>query len=121
MGVSSLPLTVYGGGVVESCDPIAFWRFVRSLWVCREAFVLLVPSFGWVLQMQKLETKLVCFFPSPSVLSPAYSDGEAIVTKEDGMESLAHRFLSAAVKLDRKPSKCVVFEDDPRGITAAHN
>ncbi|KAG7030632.1 5-amino-6-(5-phospho-D-ribitylamino)uracil phosphatase, chloroplastic [Cucurbita argyrosperma subsp. argyrosperma] len=23
--------------------------------------------------------------------------------------------------LDRKPSKCVVFEDDPRGITAAHN
>ena len=73
------------------------------------------------------------------------------------MESMAHRFLSAAVKvtsnshivkleyngnqkqhsfhccigdvhecvyllqLDRKPSKCVVFEDDPRGITAAHN
>lgn len=37
------------------------------------------------------------------------------------MESIAHRFLSAAVKLDRKPSKCVVFEDDPRGITAAHN
>lgn len=24
-------------------------------------------------------------------------------------------------QLDRKPSKCVVFEDDPRGITAAHN
>ncbi|KAK9283168.1 hypothetical protein L1049_011401 [Liquidambar formosana] len=46
---------------------------------------------------------------------------QAIVTEEDGMESLAHRFLSAAVKLDRKPSKCVVFEDDPRGITAAHN
>ncbi|PHU14272.1 hypothetical protein BC332_15477 [Capsicum chinense] len=45
----------------------------------------------------------------------------AIVTEEDGMESIAHRFLSAAVKLDRKPSKCVVFEDDPRGITAAHN
>ncbi|WMV33665.1 hypothetical protein MTR67_027050 [Solanum verrucosum] len=46
---------------------------------------------------------------------------QAIVTEEDGMESIAHRFLSAAVKLDRKPSKCVVFEDDPRGITAAHN
>ncbi|CAN1240737.1 5-amino-6-(5-phospho-D-ribitylamino)uracil phosphatase, chloroplastic [Linum grandiflorum] len=45
----------------------------------------------------------------------------AIVSKEDGMESIAHRFLSAAVKLDRKPSKCVVFEDDPRGVTAAHN
>ncbi|KAH0661873.1 hypothetical protein KY284_026804 [Solanum tuberosum] len=46
---------------------------------------------------------------------------QAIVTEEDGMESIAHRFLSAAVKLDRKPSKCVVFEDNPRGITAAHN
>uniref|UniRef100_A0A2P2JTS3 Uncharacterized protein MANES_07G138100 n=1 Tax=Rhizophora mucronata TaxID=61149 RepID=A0A2P2JTS3_RHIMU len=46
---------------------------------------------------------------------------QAIVADEDGMESIAHRFLSAAVKLDRKPSKCVVFEDDPRGITAAHN
>ncbi|XP_027104196.1 5-amino-6-(5-phospho-D-ribitylamino)uracil phosphatase, chloroplastic-like [Coffea arabica] len=46
---------------------------------------------------------------------------QAVVAEEDGMESIAHRFLSAAVKLDRKPSKCVVFEDDPRGITAAHN
>ncbi|XP_068315212.1 5-amino-6-(5-phospho-D-ribitylamino)uracil phosphatase, chloroplastic [Pyrus communis] len=46
---------------------------------------------------------------------------QAIVTEEDGMDSIAHRFLSAAVKLDRKPSKCVVFEDEPRGITAAHN
>ncbi|XP_019192511.1 PREDICTED: uncharacterized protein LOC109186813 [Ipomoea nil] len=46
---------------------------------------------------------------------------QAIVSEEDGMESIAQRFLSAAVKLDRKPSKCVVFEDDPRGITAAHN
>lgn len=105
-------------------------------------------------------------------------DFQAIVSEEDGMESMAHRFLSAAVKvcwgvsliihlkvlcaclplwlhlenmkfgvwhnacvgdwpdrfwylywstwsiflqLDRKPSKCVVFEDDPRAITAAHN
>uniref|UniRef100_A0A0D6R308 FCP1 homology domain-containing protein n=1 Tax=Araucaria cunninghamii TaxID=56994 RepID=A0A0D6R308_ARACU len=46
---------------------------------------------------------------------------QAIVADEDGMESIAQRFLSAAVKLDRPPSKCVVFEDDPRGITAAHN
>ncbi|MED6197750.1 hypothetical protein PIB30_059560 [Stylosanthes scabra] len=46
---------------------------------------------------------------------------QAVVTEEDGMESIAHRLLSAAVKLDRKPSKCVVFEDDPRGVTAAHN
>ncbi|CAI6001254.1 unnamed protein product [Closterium sp. NIES-64] len=46
---------------------------------------------------------------------------QAFVTAEDDMESMAHRFLSAAVKLDRAPAKCVVFEDDPRGITAAHN
>ncbi|KAK8928445.1 hypothetical protein KSP39_PZI017818 [Platanthera zijinensis] len=46
---------------------------------------------------------------------------QAVVSEEDGMESMAHGFLAAAVKLDRKPSKCVVFEDDPRGITAAHN
>ncbi|XP_057843874.1 5-amino-6-(5-phospho-D-ribitylamino)uracil phosphatase, chloroplastic isoform X2 [Cryptomeria japonica] len=46
---------------------------------------------------------------------------QAIVADEDGMESIAQRFLSAAVKLERPPSKCVVFEDDPRGITAAHN
>ncbi|KAJ4845481.1 hypothetical protein Tsubulata_039072 [Turnera subulata] len=46
---------------------------------------------------------------------------QAIVAEEDGMESMAHKFLSASVKLDRKPSKCVVFEDDPRGIAAAHN
>ncbi|KAE8709778.1 Receptor-type tyrosine-protein phosphatase U [Hibiscus syriacus] len=46
---------------------------------------------------------------------------QAIISEENGMESISHRFLSAAMKLDRKPSKCVVFEDDPRGITAAHN
>lgn len=46
---------------------------------------------------------------------------QAIVSEADGMEAIAHRFLSAAVKLDRKPSKCIVFEDDPRGVTAAHN
>ncbi|KAL4278025.1 hypothetical protein GQ457_03G028770 [Hibiscus cannabinus] len=46
---------------------------------------------------------------------------QAIISEEDGMESISHRFLSAAMKLDRKPAKCVVFEDDPRGITAAHN
>ncbi|KAG0613386.1 hypothetical protein M758_6G099200 [Ceratodon purpureus] len=45
----------------------------------------------------------------------------AFVTEEDGMDSIAHMFLSAAVKLDRPPAKCVVFEDDPRGVAAAHN
>ncbi|KAH6802232.1 Haloacid dehalogenase-like hydrolase superfamily protein [Perilla frutescens var. frutescens] len=56
-----------------------------------------------------------------AVVSSLDRKNMAIVAEEDGMESMAHRFLSAAVKLDRKPSKCVVFEDDPRGITAAHN
>eukprot|EP00250_Pteridium_aquilinum_P019371 c24404_g1_i1 orf=165-1085(+) len=50
-----------------------------------------------------------------------YKYFQAVITHEDGMDSMAHRFLSAAVKLDRPPSKCVVFEDDPRGIAAAHN
>lgn len=40
--------------------------------------------------------------------------------------SLSFIFLSwlsciNSLQLDRKPSKCVVFEDDPRGIAAAHN
>ncbi|TXG50003.1 hypothetical protein EZV62_025878 [Acer yangbiense] len=68
------------------------------------------------------------FFPFPDpmtllefIIWQMVTPCEAIVSEEDGMESIAHRFLSAAVKLDRKPSKCVVFEDDPRAITAAHN
>ncbi|GAQ91255.1 Haloacid dehalogenase-like hydrolase (HAD) superfamily protein [Klebsormidium nitens] len=46
---------------------------------------------------------------------------QAVVTNEDGMEAISQRFLSAALKLDRAPNSCVVFEDDPRGIAAAHN
>ncbi|GJM94719.1 hypothetical protein PR202_ga11392 [Eleusine coracana subsp. coracana] len=37
------------------------------------------------------------------------------------VEALDRMALSKYFKLDRKPSKCVVFEDDPRGVTAAHN
>uniref|UniRef100_A0A0E0PI24 Uncharacterized protein n=1 Tax=Oryza rufipogon TaxID=4529 RepID=A0A0E0PI24_ORYRU len=37
------------------------------------------------------------------------------------IEALDRMELSKYFKLDRKPSKCVVFEDDPRGVTAAHN
>mmetsp|Transcript_15821 Transcript_15821/g.51832 ORF Transcript_15821/g.51832 Transcript_15821/m.51832 type:complete len:397 (-) Transcript_15821:129-1319(-) len=45
----------------------------------------------------------------------------AMVCAEDGMESKAQRFLSAAMKIDRPPSKCAVFTADPLGVTAAHN
>ncbi|VAH02896.1 unnamed protein product [Triticum turgidum subsp. durum] len=37
------------------------------------------------------------------------------------VEALDRMSLSKYFKLDRKPSKCIVFEDDPRGVTAAHN
>ena len=37
------------------------------------------------------------------------------------METKAQRLLSAAVKMGRAPNACVVFEADPRGVTAAHN
>uniref|UniRef100_A0A0E0DMM2 Uncharacterized protein n=1 Tax=Oryza meridionalis TaxID=40149 RepID=A0A0E0DMM2_9ORYZ len=37
------------------------------------------------------------------------------------IEALDRMELSKYFKLDRKPAKCVVFEDDPRGVTAAHN
>lgn len=45
----------------------------------------------------------------------------AEVTAEDGMETLAQRYLSAAIKLARPPRSCVVFDATPGGITAAHN
>ncbi|XP_010552917.1 PREDICTED: uncharacterized protein LOC104823175 isoform X2 [Tarenaya hassleriana] len=37
------------------------------------------------------------------------------------IDALERMGLQKYFQLDRKPSKCVVFEDDPRGITAAHN
>jgi beta-phosphoglucomutase-like phosphatase (HAD superfamily) len=45
----------------------------------------------------------------------------AEVTAEDGMETLAQRLLSAAIKLGRPPDHCVVFETSPVGVCAAHN
>jgi hypothetical protein len=46
----------------------------------------------------------------------------ASVTSEDGMETLAQRFLSAAIKLGRPPDHCVAFVPGSlAGITAAHN
>jgi len=44
-----------------------------------------------------------------------------IVTADDGPATLEETFLLGFVKLKRPPSRCVVFENDPKGITAAHD
>jgi len=46
---------------------------------------------------------------------------EAFVTAEDGCETAEQTYLLSSVKVRRPPTKCVVFEDDPRGIAAAHD
>ena len=46
---------------------------------------------------------------------------ETLVTAEDGCETTEQAYLVSSVKMRRPPSKCVVFEDDPRGVTAAHD
>ncbi|CAD7696926.1 unnamed protein product [Ostreobium quekettii] len=43
------------------------------------------------------------------------------VSHEDGMETIAQRYLSAAMKLNRPPNNCVAFSNAPEGIAAAHN
>lgn len=45
----------------------------------------------------------------------------ATVTADDDMETISHRFLSAAIKLGRPPDQCVVFAGCPSSVTAAHN
>ena len=45
---------------------------------------------------------------------------EACVTAEDGCETPEQSYLVGSIKLRRPPQRCVVFEDDPRGVAAAH-
>ena len=45
---------------------------------------------------------------------------ETAVTAEDGCETAEQSYLVGSIKLRRPPSRCVVFEDDPRGVAAAH-
>lgn len=45
----------------------------------------------------------------------------ALVTADDDMDTIAQRYLSAAIKLGRPPNQCVVFGANPRSIAAAHN
>lgn len=43
-----------------------------------------------------------------------------IVSMDDEAESLEQMLLTAALKCERPPDKCVVFTDNPQGITAGH-
>jgi len=45
---------------------------------------------------------------------------DACVTAEDGCENAEQGYLVASIKVRRPPSRCVVFEDEPRGVAAAH-
>jgi len=42
------------------------------------------------------------------------------VTAEDGCETPEQTYLVGSIKVRRPPSRCVVFEDHPKGIAAAH-
>ena len=45
----------------------------------------------------------------------------ALVTADDDMDTIAHRYLSAAIKLNRPPNQCVAFGATPASVAAAHN
>jgi beta-phosphoglucomutase-like phosphatase (HAD superfamily) len=46
---------------------------------------------------------------------------EGVVSLEDGCETTEQTYLVGSIKLRRPPENCVVFEDDARGIVAAHD
>jgi len=45
---------------------------------------------------------------------------QAVVCAEDDVQTLEETFLVSFVKIKRPPSRCVVFDDEPLGVTAAH-
>jgi len=45
---------------------------------------------------------------------------DAFVTAEDGCETPQQSYLVSAIKVRRPPARCIVFEDDPLGVVAAH-
>ena len=64
-------------------------------------------------------------FDKPSVESLLEKAGlrsyfETCVTAEDGCETAEQGYLVASIKLKRPPNRVVVFEDDPKGVAAAH-
>lgn len=44
-----------------------------------------------------------------------------VVTAEDGCETLEQSYLVSCLKIKRPPSRCVVFENEPQGVVAAHD
>ena len=46
---------------------------------------------------------------------------QEMVTAEDGCETPGETYLVSSVKLKRPPQRCVVLEDDPMGVVAAHD
>ena len=45
----------------------------------------------------------------------------ALVTAEEDMETIAQKYLTAAIKVNRPPKQCVAFTSTPASIAAAHN
>jgi len=46
---------------------------------------------------------------------------QGIVAADDGCETTEQAYLLACLKIKRPPMKCVVFEDEPKGVIAAHD
>ena len=57
-----------------------------------------------------------------SGLQPYFEqDGQiSCVAAEDGCETVEQGYLVASIKVRRPPMRCVVFENDPVGVVAAH-
>ena len=59
--------------------------------------------------------------PSPSPSHPLpRSSPRQIVAADDGCETQEQAYLLASLKLKRPPMKCVVFADEPKEVSVAH-
>ena len=68
---------------------------------------------------------LCCTFDEPSVRVALQRAGirhlyQELVTAEDGCDTREQALLLACLKVQRPPSRCVVFEDEPQGVVDAH-
>jgi len=44
-----------------------------------------------------------------------------VVTADDGCETAEQEYLVSCLKIERPPSRCVVFENEPQGVVSAHD